>query len=85
MAVYDRAAPKEAVNLTLNTDLVLRARTAGLDLSTLAEEAVAAALTAVAWYRLQAEIAQACQAHQLYLTEYGSLGDALRSSGGAAD
>ena len=83
MTPFDRNAAKRSVNLTLNSDLVTRARAEGLNLSALAEEAVAAALTRRAREKLAAEIAQACRAHEQYLSEYGSLGDAVRASGDA--
>ena len=82
--IYDPKAPKRAVNLTLNADLVTRARAEGLNLSALAEEAVAAALARRARERLDAEIAQACRVHDQYLAEYGSLGEAVRTSADAA-
>ncbi len=42
MELYDAKASKRPVNVTLNSDLVARARAEGLNLSALAEEAVAA-------------------------------------------
>ena len=83
MAAYDTNAAKRPVNVTLNSDLVARARAEGLNLSALAEEAVAAALARIAKARFDAEIAQACRVHEQYLAEYGSLGDAIRSGGDA--
>jgi len=44
MQLYDPSASKRPVNVALNSDLVARARAAGLNLSALAEEAVAIAL-----------------------------------------
>jgi antitoxin CcdA len=78
MKLYDTTAPKRPVNLTLNSDLVARARDEGLNLSALAEEAVAVALSRRARAKWDAEIAQACRAHEQYLAEYGSLADAVR-------
>jgi hypothetical protein len=49
-----------------------------LNLSALAEEAVAAALDRIARAKLAADIAQACRVHEVYLAEYGSLGEAVR-------
>jgi post-segregation antitoxin (ccd killing protein) len=49
---YNPNATKRPVNLTLNSDLVVRARAEGLNLSALAEEAVAAALAHIAKARL---------------------------------
>jgi antitoxin CcdA len=75
----DREASKRPVNVTPNSDLVARARAEGLNMSALAEEAVAAALGHIARKKFEAEIAQACRVHEQYLAEYGSLGDALRA------
>jgi post-segregation antitoxin (ccd killing protein) len=83
MNVYDLSAAKRPVNLTMNGDLVARARAAGLDLSALAEAAVAVALAKSARAEMEADVAQACAAHEEYLAIYGSLGDAVRAA--AAD
>ncbi len=83
MNLYDVDAAKRPVNLTLNGDLVTRARAEGLNLSALAEEAVAVALARRARDKFAAEIAQGCKAHEQYLAEYGSLGDAVRAAADA--
>ena len=85
MELYDPQAAKRAVNVTLNGDLVARARAEGLNLSALAEQAVAAELARLAREKLEAEIAQACRVHEDYLAEYGSLGDALRTVADATE
>ena len=77
MAGSNGKAAKRPVNVTLSSDLVIGAKAAGLNLSALAEEAVTAALAQVARARFEAEVAQACKAHERYLAEYGSLGDAV--------
>jgi antitoxin CcdA len=79
MHLYDPQASKRPVNVSLNSDLVARARAEGLNVSALAEEALAAALSRIAQEKFEAEIAQACRAHEQYLAEYGSLGDAVRA------
>ncbi len=81
--LFDTGAAKRSVNLTLNSDLVTQARAEGLNLSALAEEAVAAALARRKKEKFAAEIAQACRAHDEYLAEYGSLADAVRASSDA--
>lgn len=85
MPLYNVEATKRPVNLTLNSDLVARARAEGLNLSALAEEAVAAALTRIEAARFAAEIARACDVHERYLAEYGSLGEAVRGHSDAAE
>ena len=85
MKLYDPQAAKRAVNVTLNGDLVARARAEGLNLSALAEQAVAAELARIAREKFEVEIAQSCRAHEDYLAEYGSLGNAIRAIGDATD
>jgi antitoxin CcdA len=80
MAAHDADAVKRPVNVTINSDLVARARAEGLNLSALAEQAVAAALARLAKARFDAEVVQACRVHDQYLTEYGSLADAVRAN-----
>jgi antitoxin CcdA len=77
VVLYDTDAAKRPVNLTMNGDLVTRARAEGFNLSALAEEAVAAALAQRARQKWAEDIAQACRAHDRYLAEYGSLSDAV--------
>ncbi len=81
--LYDLSAGKRPVNLTLNGDLVARARTEGLNLSAVAEAAIAGALAQRAREKLAAEIAQGCRVHEQYIAEFGSLSDALRASADA--
>ncbi len=73
------AATKRPVNVTLNSDLVARARQEGLTLPAVAEQAMTEALARIARDRFEAEIAQACEVHEQYLATYGSLGDAVRA------
>ncbi len=77
MAASNTNTAKRPVNLTLNGDLVARARAEGLNLSALAEEVVTVALSRIARARFEAEVAQGCEAHERYLADYGSLGDAV--------
>jgi antitoxin CcdA len=79
MRAYDTQAAKRPVNLTMNSDLVAKARAKGLNLSALAEKAVAAELIRSAREQWDAEIAEACAAHARYLEEYGSASDLLRA------
>jgi post-segregation antitoxin (ccd killing protein) len=80
MNVYDPLAAKRDVTMTMNGDVVARAEAPGLSLSALAEGAVTAALAKAVRATLQAEVAQACAAHDAYLVIYGSLGEAVRAS-----
>jgi post-segregation antitoxin (ccd killing protein) len=64
----------------LYSGLLAQARPEGLNLSAQAEQAVPAAPARTAKARFEAEIAQACRVHKQYLSEYGSLGEAVRAS-----
>ncbi len=77
---YDRQASKRPVNLTLNGDLLTRARAEGLNISSISEQALAAALARLDRERFDAEVAQAARVHERYLAEYGSLGDWIRAN-----
>lgn len=77
--VYNTQASKRAVNLTMNADLVEKARTEGINLSAVAEGALANELARLARKHWDAEIAEACAAHERYLEEYGSASDLLRA------
>ncbi len=83
VGLYDVSAAKRPVNLTLNGDLVVRARAEGLNMSALADEGVAQALRQRAREKLAAEIVQGCRGHERYLAEYGSLDDAMRAAADA--
>jgi antitoxin CcdA len=76
---HNTRAAKRPVNLTMNGDLVEKARAEGVNLSALAEGALAAELARRARDRWDAEIAEACAAHGRYLAEYGSASELLRA------
>lgn len=84
MRMRSHTASKRPVNVTLNSDLLARARQEGLNLSALAEQAVTDALARIARERFEADVAQACEVHEQYLAEYGSLGEAIRAHVDAA-
>jgi antitoxin CcdA len=73
--LYDVQAVKRPVNLNVNSDVLAKARAEGLNLSAIAEAAIAAELARRARERWDAEVAEACAAHGRYLDEYGSLTD----------
>jgi antitoxin CcdA len=70
---------KRPVNLTMNARLVEMARAERLNLSALAEGAIATELARRARERWDAEIAEACTAHARYLEEFGSASDLLQA------
>ncbi len=74
---YDRTAPKRAVNMTLNTDLVRRARAIAPNLSETVETLLAAHLAeadARAAARDQ-QIAAHIAASDAFIAKYGTLAD----------
>jgi antitoxin CcdA len=80
MNVYNTTAVKRPVNLTLNSDLVARARQEGLNLSAVAEDAIAAEMTRRHRAKWDLAVKQGCKAHDEYLAEFGSLGDIVRAN-----
>lgn len=76
---YNSDAPKKAVNLTMNTDLLKLGKDLGLNLSSVAEEALAKAVRArlaEAWLQ---ENANAIQAYNARTEAHGVFSDGLRS------
>jgi post-segregation antitoxin (ccd killing protein) len=76
--LFDRNAAKRTVSLTINADLVAKAKEAGLNLSQISEEALAAAVTAYWRERIKAEIAEDMKAYDAHIAEHGSFADAMR-------
>ncbi len=76
--LYNQAAPRRAVNLSLNSDLVVKARAENLNLSAIAEAAIGQALARAAEAKFRAEIAVSVAEYEAYLDEYGSFADAVR-------
>lgn len=77
-ALFDEKAPRRAVNLSLNSDLLSKARACGLNLSGIAEEAIKREVARVARERFEAEIRRSVEQHDAYLAEYGSLWEAVQ-------
>ena len=75
--LYDAQAPKRPVNLSLNSDLLAKARAEGMNLSAIAEDAISREFARRARERWDAEIAAACAAHGRYIEEYGLLSELL--------
>jgi len=76
---YDRNAPRRAVNLSLNGDLLARARAEKLNLSAIAEEAIGRAIAERAAARWREEIGRGVAQHEALLAEFGSFADAVRA------
>jgi antitoxin CcdA len=77
--VYDRKAPKQATNLSINSDLLKAARDSGVNLSAVMEEALiykVAAAKREAWVRHNAD---AIASYNEFVTENGVYSDRSRT------
>jgi post-segregation antitoxin (ccd killing protein) len=72
--------PRRSVNLTLPVALIERARRVGLNLSGVAETAIAAEVARLARERFADEIRQGVEQHHRWLDEYGSFADEVRAA-----
>ncbi|HEX4170964.1 MAG TPA: type II toxin-antitoxin system CcdA family antitoxin [Acetobacteraceae bacterium] len=70
-ALFDAAARKRTVSLTINQDLYAKAKAAGINVSRVAEEAIAAALRTKQAEVLRDEIRRDQQALARYVAEHG--------------
>lgn len=76
--LYDRAAKKRTVSLTVNEDLYAKAKRAGLNASQVAEDALAQALSQRLAESVKAEIRQDLEAYNAYVAAHGSPADLVR-------
>ena len=77
--LYDRKAPKQATNLSINRDLLKAARQSGVNLSAVLEEALVyrvAEVKRAAWLR---DNAGAIDLYNSFVTENGVLSDGNRN------
>ena len=75
---YDPAARKRTVSLTLNADLHAKAKGAGINLSKVAEEALAQALTQHLAEQARADIVQDLKALNAFVETHGSFAEMVR-------
>ncbi len=78
-AYYKTDAPKKPVNLTLNSDLLRLSKDLGLNLSGLAEEAIAKAVRSRLEEDWLKENAEAIQAYNKRVEAHGVFSDGLRN------
>jgi antitoxin CcdA len=78
-AYYKTDAPKKPVNLTLNSDLLKVSKDLGLNLSGLAEEAIARAVRTRLEENWLKENAEAIQAYNKRVESQGVFSDGLRN------
>ncbi len=76
---YDTAAPRRTVSLTINADLLAKAKAEGLNASAIAERALAVELTERVRARLREELARDAVAYDAFVAEHGSFPDMVRA------
>lgn len=77
--IYDIDAPKKATNLSLNSDLLLKARALNINLSATLEQALQDKLKAVEAEKWQKDNAQAIAAYNHFVDENGCFSDDYRA------
>jgi antitoxin CcdA len=77
-ALYDAGARKRTVSLTLNADLYAKARAAGMNVSKIAEEAIARALAQHLAEQVRADIRQDLCALNAFVEAHGSFAEMVR-------
>lgn len=82
---FDPRARKRTVSLTLNADLYAKAKSSGINLSKVAEEALAQALAQRLAEQAKAEIEQDLQALNAFMATNGSFGEMVREHYAAMD
>jgi antitoxin CcdA len=78
MNIYDPKAPKKAVNLSINSELLAQAREFGVNLSGELEARLEQVLKAKRWARWQEENREAIENHNRRIREHGLWSDGLR-------
>jgi post-segregation antitoxin (ccd killing protein) len=82
---FDPSARKRTVSLTLNADLYAQAKAAGINLSRVAEEALAQALMRRLAEQAKADIQRDLQALNAFVESNGSFGEMVREHYAAVD
>ena len=75
---YAADAPKQTVSLTINSDLMTRIRSLGINASRVAESALAAELERHRREALAAEVSADLSASSSYVAKHGSFADLAR-------
>jgi post-segregation antitoxin (ccd killing protein) len=76
--LYDTGARKRTVSLTLNADLYAKIKGAGINLSKVAEQALAQALAQRLAEQMRAEIRQDLGALNAFVEQHGSFAEMVR-------
>lgn len=76
---FEGSAPKRTVSLTLNSDLYANAKSLGINISKVAEDALEIAYIEQRRAKLAAEIQQDIAAAENYAASHGSFSDFVRA------
>ena len=82
---YDPGARKRTVSLTLNADLYAKAKSAGINLSKVAEQELAHELAKRLAEQIEADIRQDLDALNAFVEVHGSFGEMVREHYATAD
>jgi post-segregation antitoxin (ccd killing protein) len=76
--LFEPKAPKQTVSLTLNSDLYAKAKSAGINASKVAEEALASKYAELQSEAIRAELERGLAAVENYADQHGSFADLVR-------
>jgi antitoxin CcdA len=79
LSIYDTEASKKATNLSINSDLLNKAKELNLNLSATLEQAVIEIVRQRQRERWLADNREAVDAYNTHVDKYGTFGDGLRS------
>lgn len=77
--LFDESAARRTVSLTLNSDLYARAKESGINVSRVAEQALAGAYAEKAREALRAQMAADLRALDAFAEKYGSFSEELEA------
>lgn len=77
IVTHDAAAPRRTVSVTINSDLMAKAKAAKINVSAVAEAAVAAELAQRSRAALLEELRQEAKDYERFIAEHGSFSDAV--------
>jgi post-segregation antitoxin (ccd killing protein) len=77
--LFDESAARRTVSLTLNSDLYARAKEAGINVSRVAEQALAGAYAEKAREALRAQMAEDIRALDAFAEKYGSFTEEMEA------
>ncbi len=76
--LFNPKAPKQTVSITLNSDLYAKAKSAGINASKVAEQALASRYAELQSEAIRAELQRGLSAVENYADQHGSFADLVR-------